>query len=126
MSILDFVVSPMGALLGKVLMGLTLATMIYVAVSQYNEGIRKTQMLNDQNAQLVQLVKDYKELDRKMTVVSKINNDILVKLDQKNGKIIETHDTVTKYINSPEGQKSNGQPVPDVVKTTIGVLRNAK
>lgn len=121
-SILAFFMGPIGS---KLLLGVALAGLIYIGITQYNHNIRATQMLTDQNAQLVQLQKDQQTLNKKMDSIDKINRDILTKLDEKNGKVVETHDKVTTYITSPEGQKSN-RPASDVIRTTIGILRNEK
>jgi hypothetical protein len=124
-SILTFIAGPWGTLIGKVMMGLTLAAMIYVGVSQYNNSIRETQKMRDQQAQLVQLEKDNQVLKMKMANIEKINSDILVKLDQENLKVVTTHDKVTNYITSPEAQKTN-RLTSDVIKNTVGMLKNEK
>jgi hypothetical protein len=120
---LAFIQGPWGTLIGKAMMVLTLITMAYVAISQYNASIAEKQAMKDKNAQLEQVIKDNKELGKKLDILEQTNGQILIKLDAKNEKVIETHDKVTTYITSPEGQKTN-RPSSDVIKHTIGILRN--
>jgi hypothetical protein len=125
MGFLAFLAGPWGALIQKALLVVAVAGLIYIGITQYNHNIREGQMLRDQNAQLIQVAKDNHTLQVKLDNLGKINNDILIKLDQKNGKVIETHDKVTNYIASPEAQKSN-RGSSDILKNTIGILRNEK
>lgn len=126
MGILSILTGPWGALIEKGLLVLMICGAVFMVYKDIKHQGANEQLLRDQNAQLVQLDKDAKEYNQHMQNIEKINNDILVKLDAKNQKVVETHDTVTHYIESTEGQKSNGQPVPEVIKQTIGILRNEK
>ncbi len=123
MGFLAFITGPWGALIQKALLVMSLCGLLYLAVSEYNHHIADAQMMRDQNAQLQQVIKDNNVLNKKLDDLSRINNDILIKLDAKNQKVEILHDKTTTYINSPEAQKSN-RPSSDVIKNTIGMLRN--
>ena len=123
--LLTFIAGPWGALIGKVMMGMTLAAMIYVAIANYNDGIRETQQLKDSNAQLEQVVKDNNEFRIKLKGLEEANKQILLKLEKKNDKVIEKHTDVTRYIVSPEGQKTDRES-SEVLKETVRMLRDEK
>lgn len=113
----------MGALIEKALLVVAIGGLIYIAIAQYNGHIAEGQRIKDQNAQIQQVLKDNNILGQKLDNLSKINDNILVQLDAKNQKVEVLHDKVTTYITSPEAQKSN-RPSSDVIKNTIGMLRN--
>ncbi len=122
---LNFIASPAGALLGKIMMALTLATMIYVAVSNYNEGIRATERAANRNAQLEEVIKNQAVIYGKMRKIETLNEQILAERDGKNAQVAQRHTEVNNYIQSPEAQKSN-RATSDVIRNTVGMLRNEK
>lgn len=123
MGFLAFLSGPWGALIQKGLMVISIGLAAWILITQYNHHLTETQALKDQNAQLVQLEKDNQALTKKMNALSDANVQILLELDKQNQKVIQTHDKVTTYIQSPEGQKSNRQ-TSDVIRNTIGMLQN--
>lgn len=123
--ILSIITGPWGAFLGKGLMALTLAGMIYIGVAQYNENIRRNERMKLRDTQITQLLKENKEQNKRLDLIAKDNEQILVELKKKNDKVVETHNNVTKYIASPEAQKSNRES-SDVLKNTIRMLKDEK
>lgn len=121
--LLEFVASPIGALLGKVMMGLTLAGMIWIAINNYNEGIRTAERDRNEKAQLEQVVKDSQALGVKLDKLNEQNQLILQVTAKKNQVVADKHTKVNEFINSPVAQKSN-RAASDVLKGTIGMLRN--
>jgi hypothetical protein len=121
--ILTFLRGPWGPIIMKVMMALTLATLIYVAVSNYNENIRETERSANRNAQLEQVLKDNEEFRQKLIILEEKSDKILEDTKEKNDKVSDRHTKTTRYITSPEAQKSN-RPSSDVIKNTIGMLRD--
>jgi hypothetical protein len=107
----------------RALLVAAVAGLIYLGYNAWKSDIEEGQMLRDQNAQLQRVIKDNNILKFKLEKLDEANKDILIKLEQKNDRVIEKHDTVTKYIQSPDAQKSN-RPTSDVIKNTIGMLQN--
>jgi hypothetical protein len=100
---------------------LILAGLLWFGVHSIQQSAANGQLLKDQNVQIQQVLKDNQELGRRLNLLQNDNKEILIKLNAKNEKVIETHDQVTKYINSPEGQKTNREASP-LVKETIRML----
>lgn len=123
MGFLAFLSGPWGALIQKAMMAIVIAGVIWIAFSQYTSHVSHEQELKDQNAQLIQLQKDNQNLANRLNTLSQENIQILAKVGQKNQKVIETHDKVTTYIQSPDGQKSN-RPTSDIIRNTIGMLND--
>lgn len=120
---LGFIAGPWGVIIGKGLMIMTLMTMIYVAIAQYNAHIAEGQQMRDQNAQLTQLVKDNQSLQKKLDTLSDVNKIIAEDTKRKNDVVEKKHHDVTTYITSPEAQASN-RPSSNVIKNTIRMLKD--
>lgn len=123
--LLAFITGGWGQLLGKGMMLATLVACAYLAISNHDNSVRKEQLDKDVIVQLDQVNKNNVELQRRLDALTEYNKTILAELSVKNNKVIETHDTVTKYITSPEGQKDNRESSP-LLKETIRILRDGK
>lgn len=124
MGFLAFINGPWGALAEKALLVLLVVGSIIFVYKDISGTASREQALKDQNAQIVQLQKDEQNLQQTLGIIQKDNNDILVKLDKQNQQVITDHDVITHYIESPQGQQSNQQPVAPVISNTIGMLYN--
>lgn len=120
---LDFIAGPWGVIIGKGLIIMTLVTMIYVAISQYNNHISENQRMIDQNSQLEQLVKDNKNLQIKLDTLDNVNKVISQDTKKKNDVVEKRHHDVTSYITSPQAQASN-RPSSEVIKNTVRMLKD--
>lgn len=121
---LALLTGPAGALIEKGLLVVLIAGGIFFAYKDITGQAAYNQRLKDQTAQIVQLQKDDQRLQQDLGNIQKVNNDIIVKLNAQNQQVITDHDVVTHYIESPQAQQSNQQPVPDVIANTIGMLNN--
>jgi hypothetical protein len=121
--IAGFAAGPWGALIGKFLMIMTVATMIYVAVGNYNESIRASERATIRNTQLEEVLKNQADTNKRLAELETVSNQILADTKKKNDRVEATHTTVNKYIASPEAQKSN-RPSSNVIKKTVGMLKN--
>jgi preprotein translocase subunit SecF len=121
-TILTFLRGPYGALLEKALFALLIVGGIFMVYRDITGHAAADQRLRDQNAQIAQLRKDEQSLNKTMAIIEQDNKDILIKLNQQNGKVIETHDNITHYIETQPN--ANQQPVPPVIGGTIGMLYN--
>lgn len=95
----------------------------YFAVKSYNQTITDNAVLEANNKQLEQNIKDKDELDKKLEKLDEINDNILNDTQAQNTLVIERHDRVDSYINSSEAQQSN-RPTSDVIKNTIRMLKD--
>lgn len=121
--IVGFITSPLGALIGKILMGATVLAIIYAAVANYNESIRQNERAKNKTSQLEQVIKDKQELEAKVEELEKLNDEIWTQTQNANGKVTERHTEVTRYIQSPEAQSSN-RTSSNVIKNTVRMLRD--
>jgi hypothetical protein len=126
MKIVEFISGPWGVLIQKAILILLVVGSLFMIYRDITGQATQSQYLRDQTTQLAQLQKDNQDLQTKLDNLQKVNTSILTNLNKENQKVIETHDVVTHYIESPEAQQSNEQPVPDVIKNTIGMLRDQK
>lgn len=118
-----FAASKWGALTMKAMMVMTIIALIYVAVSNYNESIRSTERMANQNAQLEQVIKENKEFRLKLDELDEKSDQILINVGKKNQAVSERHTEVTRYITSPEGQASNRES-SEVLKNTVRMLND--
>ena len=93
------------------------------AKTLYDNSVRRDQMLKDQNAQLIQVIKDNNAFMKKTEELAKTNTEVLEQARQANEKVGEHHTEVKKYIQSPAAQASNRES-SDVLKNTIRMLNN--
>lgn len=122
-AIVKFATGPWGAILGKVLLAVLAAGAIFFAVHSYNDSIRDAERQRNQIAQYEQVIKDNQELGRKLDVLQDKSDKILEDTQNKNNIVTEKHTEVTRYIQSPEAQKSNRE-TSTVIKETIRMLND--
>ena len=121
--ILGFITGPIGILIGKGMMIMTIIALIYSAVSSYNRGIADEERLKNQNAQLEQLNRDNQELRAKEQELEDKNRQILEETRVANDRVVERHTEVRTYLQSDEARSSNREASP-AIKNTIRMLRD--
>lgn len=93
------------------------------AVDTYNDTLRSNIQLTADKAQLEQSLEDKELLIEKMEELQDLSRDILADTANKNTTVIERHNRVVEYIESPEAQASNG-PAADIIKNTVRMLKD--
>jgi len=89
----------------------------------WESRVSKTQQLKDQNVELTQALKDIKDLQSKMDVISTTQSSMLVELNRKNSAVVTRQETIRSYINSPEAQSSN-RDSSEVLRETVRRMGN--
>jgi hypothetical protein len=100
-----------------------IAVIGYRAVSSYNAALTNNAILESNNEQLLQNIKDKEDYIDKMNQLQEATNNILAQTEARNNVVVERHSQVTEYIQSPEAQASNRES-SDVIKNTIRMLRD--
>lgn len=119
---IKFLTGPIGIFLGKSLIFLLVGGIIWSAWNNYTQGIVLEERLKNENAQLVRLNNDMLILQKKTEELDTANREILVKLSEKNDKVIERHNEVRTYIQSDAARASNRES-SEVIKNTIRMLK---
>lgn len=110
-----------GRVLSYVGIAIIASTILGGAYWGWKRQIEQQALLEYNQQQLEQIIKDQELFYQKMAVIEQKQQEILNDLDKKNREIAIKLKDLEKYLNSPEVKKLN-RPASEIIKNTIRKL----
>ena len=96
---------------------------IWFGIHEWELKIAQQAQLEFNNQQLQQTIKDQKIINEQLTVVNDNQNKIIIDLNEKNSKLVDTLKKIDEYLDSDAAKKID-HPASKIIKKTIEELGN--